>query len=435
MSVLTSWTKCADLDLLTMELQWDGKQSATDPTKTVTFEKVSMVFNYKNRQKVSMRPDLSSKEVLIGYTPSNDWGAQCTNDKVFTNCQVNSTKAFTRTYMGQSVKCYEMNIPNPLYLEEDNYNLDGNYLPACALYDPVDSGKEVFVLGATGVMGMSPSSKYFTNLFGHYSFTNDKFIFNFDYVLNGPFNNRYKFNETSTYSKGTLSLNGYSKTKVDVTTKILEAPIGPNIDFWTLTDVELSAVSSSATTSISKGILCLTNSQNSLMAVKDVTALQSLINQAICQKDTGCPKTSPVSSAPTLTLKIKDFELTLSPEDYLYTTADNQYDQVLDDLSGWVSQSNCPAESSLALGRLFFVKYLAVFTVTKKGQGNTVGFAVKKVPRTLTSGEKRILLGYGLGLSGLVLLVLLVKLISLRGKGEQGTLPAKEEDYVKMVKE
>ena len=110
-------------------------------------------------------------------------------------------------------------------------------------------------------------------------------------------------------------------------------------------------------------------------------------------------------------LKIKDFELVLSPEDYLYTNEQNQFDQVFDSLDAWTSQGSCPQEASVAFGRPFFVKYLAVFSVAKKGVGSTVGFAIKKVPRVLSSSEKRVLLGYGLGLSMVVFLVLIVKLI------------------------
>ena len=93
--------------------------------------------------------DLNFKGILFGLQPANDWGLRCSKSTEL--CRSDGIES-TVTYMNKKYKAYLAELSPKIF---NPSNLDGKYLQANGLYDKEESGKDVFVLNSTGVMGLS----------------------------------------------------------------------------------------------------------------------------------------------------------------------------------------------------------------------------------------------------------------------------------------
>ena len=393
--------RLASGDLLQLNLGMDIK---TAPDNTVTlFEKTNFYFNADNTLEVSMRPDISFGCVMIGLSEDLDWGVPCNNGGKDTHCYFNQT-TIPQYYNLHTYVTYPLNIPNPLK-KDGTYNLNTSYLKAYGLYDAVQANKSNFLLGGVGIVGMAPNSPYFSNLFDHYGFEDDMFVFSFTYLLDKS-KHWWDNNDPTNYKNGTLSLNGYSESDL-VNSNLQTVSIPRSTNFWQIGGVQLLV----GNTTVSQGsqTLCITNSLNEILAADSSMNVKAAINSQFCSNQAGCTTDKDSKSAPLLTLKFADFELTLDESDYLFKNeTTNTYDQVIADISSWRSLGKCSPESKIAVGRMFFSKYALIFNFAKTGN-HKLSFGVKKQLRTLTAKEKIVIVVISITVIGIVLSVLIIK--------------------------
>lgn len=400
--LIVSPTLASNDDALQVGLTMDVKKSEVD-NSSILYEKAVFYFNSDQVQDIQMRPDLSSSSVILGLLPGNNWGVPCTNDTNATHCS-KEDKPVTVSYLSKSYTAYQMNIPSP-FKKDNSYSLNKEYLTAFGLSDPAESGKDLFVLGGTGVMGLAPQSPYFSNLFRHYKYTNDSFAFSFEY---NPDRNQawWKETESNGYRPGVLTLNGFSTKDVVSTSRLQNVTVPRNSAWWQVEDVELKQGNLSLVTGQK---LCVTNSRNSILAVDSAISLVKKINQELCGKDTPCDASQDKAKASSIILKMNGFQLEIQPTDYIYQGQKNTLDFAIDDLVSWKAQNVCSQDSTLAVGRLFFAKYSVVFHRSSTGD-HVIGFAIKKQPRLLTQSERIMFVSIGLGMIAITVIIMGFKL-------------------------
>lgn len=398
----------ANEDALQVGFTMEARKSDVD-NSSVLFEKAVFYFNSDQVQDIQMRPDLSSPVVMMGLMPSNDWGVVCGNDTNKTHC-TQTAAATTVSYLGKSYSAYQLNIPSP-FKRDNSYSLNNDYLTAYGLFAPLESGKDKFVLGSTGVLGLAPQSPYFSNLFKHYKYANDTFTFSFEY---NPDKNQawWKETEGNAYRSGLLTLNGYSTKDVASGSKLQNVSVPQASAWWQLPDVELFLGNTSLA---SKKVVCITNARNSIFASDASIDLLKKINQQLCGKDTACEASADKSKVMKIVLKVNGFELEIQPTDFLYTAEKNTMGLAIDNIADWKAQKLCSEESSLALGRLFFAKYSVVFRRSSKGD-HTLGFAIKKQARLLSATERFMFVSIGLGMIAITTIIMVFKLFYDRCK-------------------
>ena len=398
----------ATSDILQSSLVFD---SVKNDNATLVYEKATFYFNLPETLEVYMRPDLSSQQVLIGLKPPLEWGIPCKNDTT-TNCNQKAMQDETQTstYLSQSAYSVPISVPNP-FRKDNTYNLNFTSLGANGLYGFLNSQTQ-FVLGTTGVMGFAPQSQYFSNLFTHYAFLNNAFVFLFSYELDRS--GQWWLNDNpKAYKNGTLSLNGYSSQDLLSSTDLKNVTVPRSSTFWTIIAKQLIVGNQTLIDDSVK--LCITNSMNSFVSVDSATNLNKAINQIICGQDANCSANShSPSDAPQITIKVNtDLEFSLASGDYAYTNdSENTLGYaVSDDLQTWISLGMCDPQSKIAVGRLFFTKYALIFNYFGSGPDHIITVGMKRQPRLLTAAEKRLLITLGVGMAVLVIIILVAKLV------------------------
>lgn len=442
LSFLVSQTKSTQ-DIIQVDLQMvdfvsDHSYNTTDEdnqtvtvnyTRKTVFEKVAYYFNSDSTVQKEMRPDLSFSEVLLGvlHLDANDWGVNCQdNDFASTHCSYKKSKAYFEriSYSNLTYGSYWMNVPNPLK-DDGGYNLNDDYLKARALFNQTESGKKVFLTGDVGIMGMAPNSPYFKNIFNHYAFEDDKFVFTFEYNIN-PNRDWWNGSDSSGYeSNCRLSLNGFVDQDLEQK-KLKTVELKKDAKFWEIPQVNLTFNNSR----YASGPLCITNSENSILALLNPDKLTKAISQSLCKKDENC--TSIANNSAPLTLQFKDFNLSLDFDDYIYqhevdipakndhkketppspTQRASIYSASIEDLQHWKKVNKCSKESVLAVGRLFLAKYAVIFTYSNNPKKpHTVSFGVKKTAKTLSSAQMMLYLSISSGMIALTLVLLVIKMV------------------------
>lgn len=422
----------ASSDIVSVTLTMDHF-SVNGTGTPILFEKGLFYFNEPSVQQAFMRPDLSSCLVIVGLARGvnkevlNDWGVNCLNDTAESNCEYTVTNDTTVKYLNYTYDSYDIEIANPLK-NDKSYNL-ATKLAAYGLYDSEDSGSKLFALGDTGVMGLGLKSHYFENLFDHYAFEDDTFVFSFEYNLDKSHawweENTYAYLNTSS-----LTLNGYNKGSLLASSDLFNSSVSKSYKFWQIPSVSLNVGNS---TLISSSMLCITNAQNAIISTLPKYNLSEAINQAFCKSSTSCDGTLSLDSAPTLSLQFENFGLTLNPEDYMYKAEQNGpfESAVNSNLTAWINQGICSPESTIAVGRLFFAKYAIIFFYSQN-DNHQISFGIKKERRELTSKERAILVGICIGMIVIIFVTMVAKTIYDRRKNpkseKQGWTPVSPKD-------
>ena len=413
--LICKFSTCSS-DTLQIDIQMDSVSNSTDVL--LIYEKTIFYLNAENTVDTNMRPDLSTEVVAVGLWPLNDWGVTCGNDLKETHCSYSDENSFTFKYLDKTYQSYQMNIPCP-FKKDNTYNLDGKYLLVNGLYNTSNSSKAIFALGSTGIMGMAPQSPYYSNLFAHKAFPGDLFIFTFEYKLDRS-QEWWNPKQPKAYKNGTMTLNGFIQSDLLSNSKLMNVSIPRTNKYWEVTGVMLSISNKTIKQDLT---LCITNRENAILAADPAFEIKKLINQALCKKDSGCEVNSQQDKAPSIVLKIADFEISIDNKDYLFSNPQTQsLDQVVDDVNEWKSRSSCSSASSIAVGRMFFSKYAVVFHYSKT-ENHKIGFGIRKLSRELTKSEKTLLVGFGLVMVVLVLLVMIVRIVVTRKRN----IPAEKE--------
>jgi hypothetical protein len=406
---IASRISAAQSDILQDTLIFD---SVKTENSTIVFEKAVFYFNLPDTQEVYMRPDLSSNTVLVGLKPPQDWGIPCRND-TSTHCTQLGMQNMTSsvTYLNQSSYAVQLSVPNP-FRKDNTYNLNFTNLAANGLYSTNSSSP--FVLGTTGVIGLGPQSPYYKNLFTHYAFLNDAFVFLFSYELDRT--SQWWLNDNPrAYKNGTLSLNGYTSQDLSNSGDLKNVTVPRTSTFWTINVKQLMLGNQTLLADDSLK-LCITNSMNSFLSVLPAVGLNRLINQKICEQDSNCSSsTNSPEQAPVLSVKVNsELELTLTGTDYAYRNDTNNslgY-AVSEDLQSWIDLGICDPDSRIGIGRLLFTKYALIFNYFNTGNNHIITVGFKKQPRLLTAAEKALLVGLAIALGSIVIIVLAIKLIT-----------------------
>lgn len=405
LSSLSSWSlsQAVQLDMIANIIE------NTDPAvKPLMVEVVELPFLTANNP-VQMRPDLSYSDVVVGVNPPNDWGISCSETATDDQCKFlgeNIKKVYTRSLF--DVRPIRFTCPvlheNSGFVAPENTEIIGY-----GLVDPSESSKDNSPFRDTGFLGLAPNSTFLEHLINRYSMKSKSITFLIEYNYTDH-ENRWQINN-KTFGNGSLKLNcseadlpaGLSKVGTFSTVK--------STGHWEIDGVKMFIGDEQYPLETDR--LCITNTRNHLLALNRTTFFKSKIYSKMCEQNTTCNLKVDLNAAPRIKLEIQGQSIYLEPEDYLYKdTNQNVYADLSTSINSWISEKACSSMTRLGLGKLFFEKHAMLFNVSiGEGAGSSVSIYRHsgKKSRTLSSGEKKILLIISVILSFIVLIAMIAK--------------------------
>lgn len=298
-----------------------------------------------SNDRISMEINLGYPHVLLGEKHKAKWGVDCQHPEA-NSCEVTDESEEVLFYNSLQLRCQkakmylridyrnQLNVTEPLVQKADaQLVVSGNYWP----------------LRNWGVLGLAPQgafSKFFSSAYSQQA----------SLLLYYKARDKGAESEDMVFSTRIFANPQYNITSVMETYNIPETQ-----PFWI---IEGSSEFISKAYSFKKTNICLNSVNDDIIQVVDATDRCDAVKNLICDGKIGpyCTRdNADLHKAPKLSIKLGNTFFEFYPEEYVYFKKDKVADCRFGDINRLRASDTCPHNTELALGRLFFEKFIPVF--------------------------------------------------------------------------
>lgn len=351
--------------------------------------------------------------VVVGDVDTAKWGIQCIDnkDKHVNSCKIDDGAVDKEDFIYSSRFLYkDAHLVLRLFSDEVLDIKDENTLPIKLV-----TSNNKWPLDKAGIIGLGPNgnfSKYVSNLYKG----DVELLFGFNVEDTKANNEGLKFSNHVVVNP--VYLDNLVLARFDYTNKD---------EAWSQTaDVAIDKIDDMAFKDTN---VCFSTMSSEILILANPRVLCDRVRAKVCNGKIGNECTGDIykdfSTAPVLSFTFGDKKLTFEGKDYLYLD-NNIVSCRFGDLSDIRSEQVCPEETEVAIGRLFFSKYLP--SMTFNGEKKTFRFIkeynFKPDPKPTPSGNGPSLLVILL-IVALIIVVGLLVFFFLRRRNADNT----EEHY------
>jgi len=306
--------------------------------------------NEKEKSQGSFLIDLGLKDVIIGDKSKTGWGIVC-DGSVDNSCAITGKDKQTISYFKQVMTANEAEI----FLRVDKSNkLEVNQPKVDKLSFKLIVGGSKWVLDDWGVLGLAPNgsmSKLLTQAYGPNTSLALKYV-------------AKSSNEALTFDFKAYLNPKYSQSDVVNTMEFQE-----KAEHWT-NIVDIGFISTPW--SFQKANLCFASVKNKLLLVTDAVDRCNAVKSLICNQKIEDECVRPIADltkAPNLVFEFGSLKFEFSPSEYIYFEGDiakcrfGNFEDVRDN-------GSCDENSVLAVGNLFYQKYIPVLKFNYGGKSS-----------------------------------------------------------------
>lgn len=333
--------------------------------------------------------DISHDFTMVGDSKQAGWGVVC--DEQSNSCKVEdpaTQEDFYNAFLVKYQKASAFARVNP----GQKLTTEG----VSKLNIRLMTGGQKWFLDSYGVVGLTPQGDFANYLRGVYEKDTAIAI---KYKLKTPANR----NERLAFDGYAVQNPTYNETDILFSTSLPKEE-----KFWTLKG-DLSFPDSDY---IYKGIrFCLTTISSEIIQVMDALVFNRKIQETACGGKywNECNKsTADLKKLPLLSITFEKTVFSFTPEEYTYFDNKGILTSRIGDIQPMRSDRQCPIESEFGLGKLFFQKFIPMFTFVKDGSAKLSFLNKLEVQEPKSSIWLYIALG-GAIISIAVILVILLK--------------------------
>ena len=381
------------------------------------------------------RPHLGQSQIIHGnqaYTNPDqpdikvEWGVKCIQQN---SCSYDLKSSDNYYYDGNT-----WNVTNTLTqfsLTTDKADLSKAPMPALLVFNPMKSADWLF--DNTGILGLSPTSPFWTYLFSQYKMNNDEIGLNFWLSANKQekLSDLFEESRQGLYEGSKFKLSDSPEKFLEVqddTLNFVDSMTGKRSkDYW-----GISKVSVHLKDDMDKPVHTDVEACISSMAVETVISanfglMTERVMKLICGNPKGCSSSKNLSYAPEMYITFLDnsqklVNITLSAEDYMYYDSNGGISASFGDASAYEAV-DCPPGLQLGFGRMFLFKKLVTMKIKKNKDGNLIPqIAINNYKTRPVLANKNVNSIVIFGGAFLVFIVLLVVFMRSKGNSADKTI-------------
>lgn len=295
-------------------------------------------------QKVPLEPIFGRKQSTLGDSNSTNWGIECNE---VNSCSFDSEDTITDFYKSMMFTYKKASLN--LRLQNENTNVEG----LNKLNIQLVNGGNHWPLNNFGILGLSPrgdAGNYFRNLYSD----DTSLLVHYEVQDNTATDSNINF-DTHFIVNPILE-----KDNVLVTFDFSEKD-----QFWSANG---SMVIDGTSINFQNENICFSNSDNNLIITNDSFNQCEELQKLACNGEIGakCNKdNADLSKIPSLTVKLEEFEVQFSSEEFMFFDSDNNLSCRIGDPGDLRILDLCDRNTEFALGKMFYQKYYPVLTFKK----------------------------------------------------------------------
>lgn len=335
--------------------------------------------------------DISHDYTIVGDSKQVKWGVVC-------NEQSNSCKVEDQTTQEDFYNAFQVKYQKASVFTRVNPNQKLNTEGITKLNIRLMTGGQKWFLDSFGVLGLTPQGDFANYLRGVYDKDTSIAI-------------KYKL-KTLANRNERLVFDGYAVQNpiVGQTDTLFTTTLPKDAKFWT---VKGDLAFPESEYNYKDVEFCLTTISSEIIQVIDAMVFNRKIQTMACDGkywNECTKKNADLKKLPLLSITLGTATFSFTPEEYTYFDNDGVLTTRIGDIQPMRSDQQCPLKSEFGLGKLFFQKYIPLFTFVKDGSAK-LSFLNK-----LDVQDEKSKIWLYIALGGAIIAIVVILVILLRWK-------------------